>query len=86
MTQTNQAIVHSSEFAAVIADELEILIDTDEGRGPVIGLKVSPVDAPPFIMPLTFPCAKELALSIFKTLLFADPELFGNEIAALDGS
>jgi hypothetical protein len=42
----------------------------------VIGLKINPIDAPPFIAPLTFPAAKDMAMKILKTLLFAAPELF----------
>ncbi len=77
--------VHSADYAAVIADSFDILVDTDKKRGPAIGLKVYPVDAEPFIMPIRFPAAKEIAVSIFKTLLVADPTLFGDEIAALSG-
>lgn len=68
--------IHSQDFAAVIADDFEVLVDTDKRRGQVIGLKVNPADAAPFIMPIDFSAAKELALLIFKTLLFVAPELF----------
>lgn len=68
--------IRSQDFAAVIADEFEVLVDTDKHRGQVIGLKVTPTDAEPFIMPIAFSTAKELSMMIFKTLLFAAPELF----------
>jgi hypothetical protein len=68
--------IRSTDHKAVIADSFEVLVDTDKARGPVIGLKVDPMDDAPFIIPIEFKAAKELALTIFKTLLFAAPELF----------
>jgi hypothetical protein len=68
--------IRSEDFAAVVAKEFDILVDTDKARGPVIGLKVNPVDGPPFIMPITFKAAKDMAINILKTLLFVAPELF----------
>jgi hypothetical protein len=66
----------STDYETVVADSFEILVDTDKQRGPVIGLKIDPVDAKPFIVPIRFGAAKELAILITKTLLFAAPEMF----------
>ncbi|OBK80346.1 hypothetical protein [Mycobacterium sp. 1165178.9] len=68
--------IHSTHYKTVVAKEFEILVDTDEDRGPVIGLKVNPHNGRSFIMPITFPAAKAVAMDILKTLLFAAPELF----------
>jgi hypothetical protein len=68
--------IRSTDYEAVLAKEFEILLDTDQGRGPVIGLKVNPYDGKSFIMPITYPAAKAMAMDILKTLLFAAPELF----------
>ncbi|TAM63546.1 hypothetical protein [Mycobacterium sp.] len=68
--------IHGADYAAVIADSFEILLDDDKDRGPVIGLRVDPVDAPAFIIPMTYQAAKDVALNIGKALLFAAPELF----------
>lgn len=67
--------IRSQDFATVVAEDIEVLVDTDKRRGQVIGLKVNPVAAEPFIMPIAFPTAKALAMTILKTLLFAAPEL-----------
>jgi hypothetical protein len=68
--------IRSDDYAAVIADHFEILVDTDKRRGPVIGLKVDPVDGKPFIVPMTYKAAKDVAMNIAKVLMFAAPELF----------
>lgn len=68
--------IHGSDYAAVVADSFEVLIDDNEERGPVIGLKVDLVDAPAFIIPMTYQAAKDVALNIGKALLCAAPELF----------
>lgn len=67
--------INSQDFAAVIADSFDVLVDLDKRRGQVIGLKVTPRDGDPFIMPIAFESAKQLALDIGKVLLFAAPEL-----------
>jgi hypothetical protein len=71
----NKTIV-STDYKTVVADSFEILLDNDKRRGPVVGLKIDPVDGKPFIVAIRFAAAKELALLITKTLLFAAPELF----------
>lgn len=54
--------IRAQDFAAVIAEDIEILVDDNKRRGQVIGLKVNPVDAESFIMPIAFPTAKALAI------------------------
>jgi hypothetical protein len=68
--------INSTDYDTVIADSFEVLIDADKRRGPVIGLKIDPVDGKPFIVPIRFKAAKELPVTITKTLLFAAPEMF----------
>lgn len=68
--------IRSEDYAAVIADSFEVLIDADQRRGPVVGLKIDPIDGPAFICPMTYQAAKELALNIGKVLMFNAPELF----------
>jgi hypothetical protein len=67
--------IRSTDYETVVADGFEILLDSDKRRGPVVGLKIDPVDGAPFIVPIKFEAAKELAILITKTLLFAAPEL-----------
>ncbi|OBH43372.1 hypothetical protein [Mycobacterium mantenii] len=69
--------IRSEDYAAVIADSFEVLVDDSKQRGPVIGLKIDPVDAEPFIIPMTFKAAKDVAMQIAKVLMFTAPELFG---------
>jgi hypothetical protein len=68
-------ILRGKDFDSVIADSFEVLIDPRR-RGPVIGLKVDPVKAEPFIMPVTYGAAKSLADSILRILHAAAPEMF----------
>jgi hypothetical protein len=69
-------IIRSRHYKSVVPDFLEVLIDSSRRRGPVIGLKVDPVKAEPFIMPVTYGAAKSLADSILRTLHAAAPEMF----------
>lgn len=67
--------IRSEDYAAVVADSFEVLVDDNKQRGPVIGLKIDPVDAEPFIIPMTYIAAKHVAMNIAKVLMFAAPEL-----------
>jgi hypothetical protein len=68
--------IKSTDYDTLIVDEFDILVDTDKKFGPVVGIKVTPRDGSAFIMPVAVEGAKELAFTIFKTCLFAAPELF----------
>jgi len=65
--------IQSTDYDTVVVDEFDILIDTGN---PVVGIKVTPRKGNAFIMPIALESAKELALGIFKTVLFTSPELF----------
>jgi enhancing lycopene biosynthesis protein 2 len=69
-------IIRSNHYKSVVPDFLEVLVDSNRRRGPVIGLKVDPVKAESFIMPVTYGAAKSLADSILRTLHAAAPEMF----------
>lgn len=69
--------IRSTDYAAVVADSFEILVDDSKERGPVVGLKIDPVDGPAFIVPMTYQAAKDIALNIGKVLMFAAPEVLG---------
>ncbi|ETB29473.1 hypothetical protein [Mycobacterium avium] len=68
--------IRSTDYAAVVADSFEVLVDNDKRRGQVIGLKIDPVDGPAFICPMTYPAAKAVAANIVKVLVCTAPELF----------
>lgn len=65
--------VKSTDYAEVIADGFSVLVDP---KPPVIGLKIDPVAGGPFIVPIEFGAAKQLAVLIMRTLLLEAPELF----------
>lgn len=85
MVQQMTAVIHSKDFASVIAEQFEVLIDTDKSRGPVLAIKVDPLAAPAFIMPMDYSTAKALAKSIFRALYRYAPELFADEFASVGG-
>lgn len=67
--------IRSTDYAAVVADSFEILVDDNKERGQVIGLMIDPVDGPAFICPMTYPAAKAVAANIVKVLVCTAPEL-----------
>jgi hypothetical protein len=60
---------------------IDVLVDPDpqDGSPPVIGLRIEPVAGYPFVMPLTFESAREMASMILQTLIVAAPEMFFHE-------
>ncbi|ASW84798.1 hypothetical protein [Mycobacterium intracellulare] len=69
--------IRSTDYAAIVADSFEILVDDNKERRPVIGLKIDPRDRPAFIVPMTYQAAKDIALNIGKVLMFVAPEVLG---------
>lgn len=75
--------VKAVDYRHVYAD-FEVLVDTDPKAArpgakkprPVMGLKVNPVNDKPFIMPMDYECAKDVAESMLRTLLKVAPQLF----------
>jgi hypothetical protein len=69
--------IKSTDYKQVIADSFEVLVDPSPANAaPAIGFMVYPVKGKPFIIPIEFGTAKELAVMITKTLLFNAPHLF----------
>lgn len=70
--------IASTDYRTVIADSFEILVDSKPKypAKPVIGLKVDPVDAEAFTLPIEFTTARDLAMLMMKTLMVEAPELF----------
>jgi hypothetical protein len=70
--------IKSADYKAVIAAGFEVLIDRASRfpAKPAIGLKIEPVDGAPFITPIDFASAKELAMMILNALMANAPELF----------
>lgn len=69
--------IYSTDYRTVIAETFEVLVDDNKERGQVIGLLVEPVDGEPFILPVSFPAAKEIAMNIAKVLMFTAPDVLG---------
>lgn len=69
------SIIRSRNYKTVIPDYLEVLIDNNKQRGPVIGLKVDTAGGS-FIVPIVYEAAKDLSECILRTLLSVAPELF----------
>ena len=70
--------IRSTDYKEIIADGFEVLVDSKPKypANPAIGLKVDPVNGEPFIIPIEFKAALELAMMITQTLLAESPELF----------
>lgn len=62
-------IIKSRDYKQVDVDYLEVLVDPDTRRGPVIGLKVDQHKGKSFIMPLDVDCARELCTTLMRTLI-----------------
>ncbi|WP_142393870.1 hypothetical protein [Mycobacterium kansasii] len=77
-------IVKSTDYACVIADEFEVLIDPNPASGapPAIGLMVKPANGQTFIMPIEFESAAQVAKSMLEAISKAAPHLI---IALLNG-
>lgn len=74
--------VKSTDYKQVVADSFEVLIDPGPKypAKPAIGLKIDPIDGKPFIVPIEFQSAMDLAMMIMKTLLFHAPHLFQGKL------
>ncbi|GBE65995.1 hypothetical protein MFM001_24570 [Mycobacterium sp. MFM001] len=62
----------------IYAKSFDVLVDPQpkDGGDPVIGLQVEPVAGSPFILPIAFESAREIAEMMLKTLMCAKPEMF----------
>jgi hypothetical protein len=69
--------IKSTDYKTVIAENFEVLIDpAPKHAEPVIGLKIDPTRDRPFIVPMKYEAAKEIAELILRTLFSVAPELF----------
>jgi hypothetical protein len=70
-------IIQSTDYSHVIAEEFDILVDPNPASGapPAIGLMVTPVADNPFIMPIPYEAAADIAQCILQTLSHVAPHL-----------
>ena len=70
------SVIRSRNYKTVTPDYLEVLIDDNKQRGPVIGSKVDPATGKSFIMPRNYEAANAIAECMLHTLFAAAPEMF----------
>lgn len=70
-------MVKSNDYACVIADEFEVLIDPNPANGasPAIGLLVKPIKGRNFIVPIEFEAAVKLSENVLDAVARVAPHL-----------
>jgi hypothetical protein len=73
-------MIQSSDYRSVIAESFDVLVDPNPPAGmpPVIGLKVDAYDGEPFIVPMRYEAAADIAQCIMQTLSRVAPHLLLN--------